>query len=451
MVRFSPWIAALGVALLGCSSAGELEPGPCDPDARFGESRTDNELDDGLLAQRASCQFDAGATTAQTLGPNAPSADAVKHVVVVMLENRSFDHLLSDLPSLGVDAEVATTDDSNPGVLGEVVHRSLAGGFCIGDHVKHEWADVHLQLDNGRRDGFVAVSGRNAMDYYDSHDLPLLYTLASEFTLSDRYFSPLLGPTWPNHLFMMAGSSCNYAEGSETNPNVTLACGVGHRNLLDELGAAGKTYRFYDESLVASVWVGLGLTGAPSLFSAFQQDAGNDRLPQVSFVGGNTGFLPESVVGPEDDDHPPANVLANEGFLFRVVSALHQNEKAWGSTVLFVTWDEHGGFYDHVKPPRACPPEKDAPLWDYGFDQYGFRVPLLIVSPFAKRHYVSHADADHTSVTRFIEHWLGLPALSARDANAWPLLDAFDFEHPDTSFPALDEPASLVGPVSCER
>ena len=142
-----------------------------------------------------------------------------------------------------------------------------------------------------------------------------------------------------------------------------------------------------------------------------------------------------------EDEHPPGVPRMGQRFVYDVVRVLMENPEVWKRSVLFITYDEGGGFYDHVDPPRACPPDDVPPRWDgfyfdldaqYGgtFDRYGFRVPLLVVSPWAKRHYVSHATADHTSITRFIEARFGLPALTRRDANADPLLDVFDFTSP---------------------
>jgi phospholipase C len=106
---------------------------------------------------------------------------------------------------------------------------------------------------------------------------------------------------------------------------------------------------------------------------------------------------------------------------------------------VFITWDENGGFYDHVVPPPACPPDDRAPC-DFKFDRYGFRVPFFAISPWARENYASSYTADHTSILRFIEAWMGLPALTARDANAWPLLDMFDFDHKRMNLPAPDPP-----------
>jgi phospholipase C len=450
-------LAALAAGLGGaaCSaSQSALGPGSCDPELRFGPASIGLEPNDDFLAQRAAptCHFKTGSTTAESLGPDVPSAAAVGHVVVLMMENRSFDHYLSDLPAVGVtDASVAPADAANPDATGGQVTRFPARSYCIANEVRHEWSDAHLQLNNGQMNGFVAASTDNAMAYYDHTDLPVLYALASQFTVSDRHFAALPGPTWPNRLFFFAGTSCDFAEGSDTNPNITLKCGLVANDILREMSAQGDTFKIYDESGPANVATGLGLGGIPDSFAHFTQDVQAGSLPQVSFVGASTGSLPSPLGPTEDDDHPAANVLLGEAFIYQVVQTLASNPAVWQNTVLFITYDEHGGFYDHVQPPAACDPTEGTMIRDYAFDQYGFRVPLVIVSPFAKRGYVSHADTDHTSITRFIEHWLGLGALTVRDANAWPFLDAFDFDHPVLDVPQLSAPVAVTGSVTCAR
>jgi len=445
-------LAASSLAAVACGNEGAmLEPATCE-DQHYGTPRTEGEPDDALLAERARCAFQTDTTTAVSLGPDAPRPTGLAHVVVLLLENRSFDHYFSDLPSAGVtDVDVAPLDASNPDARGGTVTRFPADSYCIGNEVNHEWSDAHLQLNNGKLNGFVAASTRNAMAYYEQRDLPTLYALARNFATSDRHFSSLLGPTWANRLFFMAGTTCGYAEGGDTNPNVTLDCGLTHDTLLRQLDRSGHSYRVYDESGPFSVWVGLGLSGIPAAYGAFVDDVRNDTLPEVAIVGGNTGVLPAAVGGAEDDDHPPSDIRDGQRFLHDVVTTLLEHPAVWKNTVLFVTYDEHGGFFDHVRPPPACNPLEPTVVYDYSFNQYGFRVPLLIVSPFVKRGYVSHADTDHTSMTRFIQHWLGLGALSKRDANAWPFLDAFDFEHPDTSVPDLAEPPAPPAGGSCAR
>ncbi len=200
-------------------------------------------------------------------------------------------------------------------------------------------------------------------------------------------------------------------------------------SLLDELSDAHVKHRVYDESGLLSVIVGEGVSGPPASLSDFFSDvaAVPTRLPRFSIVGASTGSV---LTPPEDDDHPTSDVRGGQTFVYEVIQALVANPAVWASTALFITYDENGGYYDHVAPPAACDPGGPADAAskrDYLFDQYGFRVPLMVVSPFAVAGHVSHFDTDHTSIARFVEHWQNLPALTYRDANAWPLLDLFDF------------------------
>jgi phospholipase C len=160
----------------------------------------------------------------------------------------------------------------------------------------------------------------------------------------------------------------------------------------------------------------------------FFADAAAGTLPQVAFVDGIMIGRPNV----ENDEHPPANVQVGEAFVASVVDALMKSPQ-WGRSVLFITYDEHGGFYDHVPPPLACAPDDILPDLQPGdepgaFDRYGIRVPVVAVSPYARKHFVSHVVHDHTSILRFIETRFDLPALTRRDANADPMLEFFKFD-----------------------
>jgi phospholipase C len=291
-------------------------------------------------------------------------------------------------------------------------------------------------------DGFISASnpgGGRVMGYYTQEDLPFYYFLASSFAISDRNFGSVLGPTQTNRLFLWLGTSCDLAEGFVTNPAVITECGLERRSLFDQLDHAKKSYGIYDQSGLMTLIVGLGVKPTiPKTIEQFALDAANGKLPPVSFVGASTG---EAIAPDGNDDHPPFNPQKGQAFVASIVRAI-AHENTWNDTALIVTYDEHGGYYDHVRPPHACEPEPAAKR-DYPFDQYGFRVPLIVVSPFANStKRVSHVDTDHTSILRFIQLWANEPALTKRDANAWPLLDLFDFEQ--TPLPAPEWPDSMT-------
>jgi phospholipase C len=161
------------------------------------------------------------------------------------------------------------------------------------------------------------------------------------------------------------------------------------------------------------------------------QLAQSGQLPQLSIV--DPDLTQEGPMG--DDDHPPDQIQLGEQWTYNLVQAVMSSPQ-WAHTALFLTWDENGGFYDHVAPPKACAPDTTAPMLETGmsapggFDQDGFRVGLVVVSPYAKKGYVGHTVYDHTSITRFVEAKFKIPALSGRDANADPLMDLFDFQNP---------------------
>ena len=296
------------------------------------------------------------------------------------------------------------------------------------------------------------------MGYFTEDDLPFVHQLAKKFAVSDRHFSSLLGPTWPNRLFFFSSTTCGHTEGADSNQGITFDCGLVRPSIFTLMRDRGLPFKVYDESGVASVSVGLGAVRndvgplvLPDTIEQFEEDAKNGRLPRFAMVGASTGQQRKWGLGgsPENDDHPPSDVRQGQLFMHRVLSALAKNLEAFRKTIVFITYDEHGGLYDHDPPPAACEPEPARKLTDYRFDRYGFRVPLLVVSAYLKKPgYVSHYVTDHTSITRFVEHWLRLPALSGRDANAWPLLDMFDFAREPIP---LDVPAAPTVDTPCSN
>ena len=192
---------------------------------------------------------------------------------------------------------------------------------------------------------------------------------------------------------------------------------------------------------VASPVVFVGLLSSNDdnfkLADQFFVDAAAGTLPPVSIV---EAYFTGDVRADQNDEHPAGNIQRGQAFTRRVVQAV-MNSPQWPRTAMVLLYDEHGGFYDSQRPPSACEPDDLTPIGDDArrFDHLGFRTPLMVISPYARRHYVSHVPVDHTSVTRLVEARFGLPALTRRDANAWPLLDMFDFEHPDLSVPELPE------------
>ncbi|MDQ1466676.1 MAG: phospholipase, partial [Actinomycetota bacterium] len=185
--------------------------------------------------------------------------------------------------------------------------------------------------------------------------------------------------------------------------------------------------------------------------SQYYADAANGTLPQVSFVEAD----PFGDVNTESDEHPPANVQVGQKFTHDIVNAL-VNSPDWASAAMFLTYDEHGGYYDHVSPPAAVPPDDIPPMVAPGdpfnaFNRYGVRVPTTVISPYSSPHHVSHVVYDHTSILKFIETRYGLPPLTRRDAAADPMLDMFDFSHASLLHPVVpDAPIDPAGVAACK-
>ncbi len=399
--------------------------------------------------KRKACGFLPGDTTISTIGPKVPHGDALpfEHIVVLMQENRSFDEYFSQLPAYGVtDVDVATDQDFNydPSVNPpEKVQRFHETRYCTLD-TNHEWTGVHLQYDNGAMDGFVSSNnpgGARAMGYYDAGDLPYYYWLAKTFATSDRNFCSLLGPTWPNRFYFYGGTSWGNTKTGDVSVLVNDKYKTAPK-IMDLLEQSGKTWKIYRDGLTsfAVVFNPTNLKYLGSSMSAFNSDVDNDTLPNLAIIDPNF-----SGAG-QNDEHPPANVQHGQEFVASVLNKLMSNPTVWQKTVFFLIYDEHGGFYDHVPPPAACKPDDDSPP-DFEFDRLGIRTPMIVASPWTRPGYVSHLVTDITSVTRFIENRFDLPAMTYRDANAWPMLDMFDFDNPSFSTPPTGAPSANADPV----
>jgi phospholipase C len=366
------------------------------------------------------CRFRAGARPSETLAAAPRAADIpIKHVIVLMQENHSFDHYLGRLPVSGQpEAEGFPADFTNPDGEGKPVVPFHLPTTCFPRDPPHQWPSARAQWNAGQMNGFVTTAddddgdGRWAMGYFDGRDLPFYYWLANTFTIGDRYFSAALGGTWPNRQFLYAAT----AQSAQSKTGLL----TGTRTLFDLLDEAHVSWRVYGDGPPRQDCIGWrrggrGLEGE----AAFRQALADGTLPAVSFLD------PSS-----EDEHPPADVQRGEQWA-RWLYGRVTRSPLWPAIAMFLTYDEGGGFFDHVPPPSACAP--DATRSE--LDRRGTRVPLIVVSPWARPHQVSHAVHDHTSIVRFIELLHDLPALSDRDANADALLDAFDFSRPQMLAP----------------
>jgi phospholipase C len=365
----------------------------------------------------------------------------IEHIIVLMMENHSYDDHLGMLKrgdgfKLGSDGLPL---DANP-YNGQLLKAFHMPSSCQLEHVPGQnWNASHMSFDGGRNDGFVKASGPVAMGYWDSTDIPFYYGLAETFPVCDRFFCSVLAQTYPNRRFLIAGTAAGIVS---TSTDSLLAPEPPNGTIFERLDAHDISWRNYYNDLPSVAVIPSVATKHPGNLvnaSQFFTDAAAGKLPAFSVVDPN--FSHQSEEDPQD-------IRVGERFAGDIINAA-MHGPAWSKTLLIWTFDEHGGYYDHVPPPRAIAPDgippkiTSPPDLPGAYDRYGFRIPTVIVSPFAKRDYVSHVTHDITSILQLIETKWNLPALTYRDANADNLLDSLDLEG-DPAFadpPALPEPA----------
>jgi phospholipase C len=378
----------------------------------------------------------------------------IEHVVVLMMENHTFDNILGLLgyeerARRGAVDGITLRKDGKPTNFnrdsnGHKVFADFADSPCQRSGVPTQtWNASHEAYANGANSGFVKASGPVAMRFFDKQLMPFTSSLAAHFPIGQRYFSSVLAQTYPNRRFLFAGTASGL---TVTNLQQSWSIPAVNGTIFDRLTAHGIDWLSYTPAPVltnASIGIikseittaNLARIKSPADFKA---DCKAGKLPPFSFLD------PDYEYSSEEN---PQDIQLGEEFVAGVVNALMKSP-LWGKVALFLNYDEGGGYYDHVPPPKAIKPDTIAPilgpgappLAPGGFDRYGFRVPLFVVSPWAKADYVSNIVQDHTSVTAFIERKWNLPAMTFRDANAHPMTDYFDF-----SKPAFAKPPKLAG------
>ncbi len=379
----------------------------------------------------------------------------IDHFVVLMQENRSFD---SYFASLDPTAPASNSNPDPTNAAGPPIVTFANPHMCETSDVDHGWTATHDEIDGGKMDGFTKANvdptdprGARAMARYGQKDLPFYYALAQTFGIGARYFASVPGPTYPNRYYLVAATSFGHID-NELPPGD----GWTQKTIFEELDAAHVSWKIYDSSGIAVeqllfAYVRKHAQGHVVPIARYFADAAAGTLPQVAFV--EPMFV--GTVDQENDEHPPANPQRGEAFSAQVVNALMHGPD-WPTSAYFQTWDEHGGFYDHVAPPRAPVPDDIAPKLGSGdtratFDSYGVRVPVLVASPWSRPHYVSQVVHDHTSILRTIELRFGLAALTRRDAAAEPMNDFFDFSHAAYATPPVlpAAPVTAAGVAQC--
>ncbi|HUO73431.1 MAG TPA: alkaline phosphatase family protein [Solirubrobacteraceae bacterium] len=383
-----------------------------------------------------------------SLKAGTPSMPQIDHIVVLIMENHSFDNLLGMVPYQvpgrskvdGLTRAHGRFLNVNADASGHQVFAQHAASPCqLSKLPGQDWNRSHTSWDNGRNDGFVRASGPIAMRFWDESDLPFTYSLVAHFPIGQRFFCSTLCQTYPNRRFFFTGT----ASGTIATDNTTFSIPAANGTIWDRLDAHNIDWAIYYQDLPSWLIVPGSFSSARASrqrkFPAFLTDVAAGRLPQFTFLDPN--YTTTSEENPQD-------IQVGEQFIAQVVHAL-MRAPTWKRTALFITYDEHGGYYDHVPPPRAIKPDSIPPMTTTGdlpggYDRYGFRVPLIVVSPWARADYVSSVTQDHTSITAFIERKWNLPAMTYRDANAAPMTDYFDF----SDKPAFAKPPRLAAAPS---
>jgi len=392
------------------------------------------------------------AATAVKAAPQAGPSMPIDHVVMLMQENRSADHYLGHLYTQGVNYIPEPPGASNPNPLNPLAPPIRAyheTRYCEPADLDHSWNGSHTEWDNGAMDGFTKANqdpsdptGSRTMGYYDQTDLPYYYALDRTFATGDHYFQSVLSQTFPNRFYFLTGTSFGHIR----NDIPTGLNDFNQKTIFENLDAKGVSWKVYfSEVPFAGLFKYVREHAVGHLFPLSQYfiDAATGQLPQVSYV--DPIFI--ATANTETDEHPPSNIQVGEKSSSEIINALMTSPN-WSSSALFFTYDEHGGFFDHVPPPSAVPPDDIPPMLQPGdtpgaFDRLGFRVPMTVVSPYSKPGYVSHTTYDHTSPLKFLETRFGLPALTHRDAEAADMTDFFDFSHPSLAHPPPMPPAPI--------
>jgi phospholipase C len=399
-------------------------------------------LSTGAHTLKVQAQDSAGHSFSQSFSFTVTSnagLNNIRHIIFYMQENHSFDNYFGMLGKYRVSKgftnnidglNLNTTQLNTQGVPVHPFHFQTECTEGVGPSWTNSWKDanggkMNMFINTGTAPSQYDPTGTRVMGYYDQTDLPYYYELATQFATSDRYFASLLSGTNPNRMYLFAGTSFGHV-----NPDHPPTGGWPQRTIFDNLDAAGITWWYYyqDKGIYLPEWQTYQRDASKlRSISNWNTDIQNEAtLPQVIFIerGGPTLI----------DEHPPSTIQKGAANTANILNALMASP-SWPSSAFILTYDEYGGQYDHVIPPRMVPPDGIAPILSQGepagsFKYAGYRVPITVISPWVKPHYVSHVWRDHTSILRFIEDRFGVAKLSARDAAADNMMEFFDFSSP---------------------
>ena len=418
---------------------------------------------------------------------------SINHIIFMVQENRSFDQYFGKLNDYRVKQGVAAdidgfaADASNPNFdfTGTVTPFHLRTQ-CM-DNTTPSWNDAHPQRNHfhpactaascspalmdgfvhdagaaSRANGWFDVQGLRAMGYYNEDDIPYYYFMATQFATSNRWFAPVMTRTQPNLMYLFAGTSAGYIY-PPSSGDPTLS----QKTIFQLLEEAGITWKFYmpdgTESNIVFVFQPFTNQHLDHFVphSQYFTDLQNGTLPQVAFIASKPGF--DEHPGPDDpvmkwpNSNPPQGVGIHmqwgAQYVSNIINAL-MNSSAWKDSVFIWSFDEWGGTYDHVPPMKTVPPDDIPPRFHANdtpgdFSYSGFRVPLMVISPYTRPHYVSNTPMDHTAILKLIEERFDLPPLTRRDAAQPSMTEFFDFNNPQWITPPTPpaQPSNMV----CDR
>jgi phospholipase C len=361
-----------------------------------------------------------------------PSASGIEHVVVVMMENRSFDHFLGWLPGAnGRQAGLTYYDSSGTAHTTHPLAPDYQG--CGHPDPDHSYPGGRVEYNSGACDGWLRAGGNDdyAIGYYTQSDLAFLGKAAPGWTACDHYFAAIMAETFPNRIYQHA------AQTDRIDNTLSISTLPTIWDRLAQRGLRGRYY-FSDVPFLA-LW-GFKYLPIGRPFATFLADCATGRLPEVAFV--DPRFIDEDS-GASGDDHPHADIRNGEAFLNLVYTAVTRSP-AWRNTVLVINYDEWGGFYDHVAPSTAPIPPADAASGNQD-GLRGFRVPCLVIAPWARRAVVASDEYDHTSILKLIEWRWNLQPLTVRDDTARNLAEVLDFSQSQLSAPIYPVPFGPFG------
>jgi phospholipase C len=388
------------------------------------------------LSRRDFFTLASGATALGLQGSARASAPVLPHpsdapfdtVVVLMMENRSFDHVLGWMPGANGRQQGLRFADAS-GAVHETWPLAPEWQGCKFSDPDHSWQRSAAQFAGGRCDGFLQTApkgDRFPIGYYRQHDLPILSSLALGYTTFDNYFCSMQGPTWENRLYQLSGTTQVDMPDGFPKTDADRPCTIS-TTIFDRIAAAGlhSAYYYHGEQMTG-LFKSKKYDSISHPIEQFWTDAPAGKLPNLVFIEPNYADAAEDN-GTSNDYHPKGSVLVAEQFVARVHDTLKDSPQ-WHRMVFVLNFDEHGGFFDHVAPP-AC--QDDTVQTGAGphpdLKRLGFRVPAIAMGPYAPRKIEKAGPYEHCSVLRMIEWRWGLEPMRLRDRTAKNLADALDF------------------------